>query len=228
MIRRRRGHVAPPHDEVPEYWITYSDLMVSLVMVFALLLFLAMARVQHEITKAERVQAQVDSVVQGMSRGVEGLPIHVDTLTGALRLDSEVLFPFASAELRPEAATAVRRLATEHIPAILARPELDTMLQEIVIEGHTDTVASYLWNLRLSQERAYAVLNEMLAAADSLPIASRLRELLVASGRSEIQPVRVNGRIDDRLSRRIEIRFRTRDAALLRDIISSVRGAVEQ
>ena len=227
-MERRRKYPDSSHDEVPEYWITYSDLLVSLLMAFGLMLFLALARMQQEVSRIEQVRQEVGSVAQSVSRGLEGLPIQFDSASGVLRLDSEVLFAFGSAELRPEAAAAVRRLAAEYLPVLIGRPEIDTMLHAIVIEGHTDTIGSYLWNLRLSQDRAYAVMNEMLLASDTLPHAARLRELLVASGRSEAEPVRVGGRIDNRLSRRIEIHFQTRDAVLLRRVSDAFRSTIGQ
>jgi chemotaxis protein MotB len=225
MLTLRRRPKRDDSDEVPEYWITYSDLMVSLLMTFALLLFLALARVQTEVGRAETlVNANKNAIlVAGKALQGSGNLIALDTLTGTLSMNAEVLFAYGSAELRPVAAEQIRRIAIEFIPRLLEQPSVDSLIQEIVIEGHTDTVATYMWNLRLSQERAYAVMRAMVESTYGMPHAERLRSLVVASGKSEVRPIVLDGKIDDARSRRIEIHIRFRDDAILERILDATQ-----
>lgn len=231
MIGRRRVRRLEDTDDAPEYWIAYSDLMVSLLMVFALLLFLALARMQRVVEDAEVIVEGLSEAIKEASAGLRGSTgsIHFDPHTGALLLDAEVLFGYGSSNLRPEARRAVEDVALRYMPVVLKNPAVDTMLQEIVVEGHTDTIGSYMSNLQLSQARAYSVMKAMVESTYGTPHAPRLRELVVASGKSEIRPVRINGRIDQRRSRRIEIHFRTRNDVLLQRIFKSAgaKGVVD-
>ena len=231
MRWRARFHQAADADEAPEFWVAYSDLLVSLMMVFALLLFLALSKIQHEVRLAQEVG---ESIAQVLRRGQEALEgtgtgIRLDSASKAITLDAEVLFKFGSATLQPQATVAISNVATKFIPAVLADSAVAPMLEAIVIEGHTDTVGTYLTNLQLSQARAHSVMEALIAAAENKPYEDRLKQLLVASGRSEVEPIRdPDGRINARLSRRIEIHFRTRDDILLNRIFEQVSGKVDK
>ena len=214
-------------DEVPEYWITYSDLMVGLLMTFALLLFLAMAKVQQEVRAAEGViRANKDAIrLAGEQLQGSGRTVMLDSATGTLTLNSELLFAYGSAKLKPEALDQINGIATVFLPALLKQPSVDTLLQEIVVEGHTDTVGTYMSNLVLSQQRAYSVMNALVEATYGMSYAPRLRTLIVASGKSEVRPVFGVDGIDAARSRRIEIHLRFRDDAILKRIVEATHAA---
>lgn len=219
-MRSRRG--SHDRDEVPEYWITYSDLMVSLLMAFALLLFIVLGREQARANEVRQQVAARDTVIRAAAAQLDsaGRSFHFDSATGTLAIGTEVLFAFGSAHLAPEARGHVELLATQYLPGLLSEAVVDSLLQEIVIEGHTDTIGTYLSNLRLSQERAFSVMQAVLDASSNGPWDERIRHLLTASGRSETQPKFVNGSISDAGSRRIEVRLRFRDDELLRGILA--------
>lgn len=226
MRLRSRPRSSPEAEEAPEFWIAYSDLLVSLLMVFALLLFLALSNIQREVQIAKDFG---DAITKVLGRGQAALAgtgtgVRLDSASKAITLDSEVLFAFGSARLQPEALTTISDVATRFIPAVLADSAVEPMLQAIVIEGHTDTVGTYLSNLQLSQARAHSVMQAVILATEGKPYQPRLKQLLVASGRSKVDPVYRNGKIDPDLSRRIEIHFRTRDDELLNRIFEQVTG----
>jgi chemotaxis protein MotB len=225
MIFGRRQRKTEEQDEVPEYWITYSDLMVSLLMTFALLLFLAMAKVQAEVKNAERIiRANRDAItVAGGDLASKGTGVVLDSATGTLIMNSELLFGYGSAQLKPQAMGQIRDIATDFLPRLIKQPSVDSLLQEIVVEGHTDTVGTYLSNLQLSQQRAYSVMHALVESTYGMSYAPRLRDLIVASGKSEVRPVVVNGQIDAAKSRRIEIHLRFRDDAILKKIFESAK-----
>jgi chemotaxis protein MotB len=219
---RRRLAVAPESDHPPEYWITFSDLMVGLLMVFALLMFLALGQAQQETRKAKSlVESNVRAVREaGSALDKDGSAIVLDSATGTLTMNSELLFDYGSSRLRPQADSLVRRISASLVPQLLRQPTVDSLLEEIVVEGHTDTVGSYMFNLKLSQDRAYSVMAAMLDAQKDPVLAARLRELIVASGKSESHPVYApDNTIDAVRSRRIEVHFRFRNDAILKQLI---------
>jgi chemotaxis protein MotB len=224
MIRRARTAPAPEGDEAPEYWITYSDLMVSLLMVFALLLFVALARIEGITGTATATTSAIGNVLVKADASQQVFVF--DTVTGTLRMKEEVLFDYGRAELKPEAQAFLRTFARSYVPKLLDDVAIDSMLEAIEVEGHTDTVGTYMSNLRLSQDRAYAVMRTMVEATYGMPRAERFRTLVVASGRSETEPLHdASGGVDAARSRRIEVRFRVRTDAILRRIATTMASA---
>lgn len=210
-------------DEPPEYWIVYSDLMVSLVMAFVLLLFIALGREQARVRAAgsalqDRASA-LNRAAEALAR--EGRSFAFDSASGTLTVDASVLFAFGSADLAPAARRELQAVATVFLPALLREAAVDSLIQDIVIEGHTDTIGTYLDNLRLSQARAFSVMEALLSATSGTSQETRIRQLLTASGRSESQPVVSSGLIDNARSRRIAIGLRFRDDAMLRTLVDS-------
>lgn len=201
--------------------------MVSLLMTFALLLFLALAKVQVDLRNAERiVRANQQAInLAGGDLVSKGSGVVLDSATGTLIMNSELLFDYGSARLRPAASGQIQGIATTFLPKLIKQPSVDSLLQEIVVEGHTDTVGTYLSNLQLSQQRAYSVMNAIVESTYGMPYAPRLRSLIVASGKSEMRPVFSNGSVDAAKSRRIEIHLRFRDDAILKTLFQSINSS---
>ena len=131
------------------------------------------------------------------------------TKDGALKLNSKILFAKGSSQLKEEAKTELQDLFTKYITALMSNPSIKENIDRIVIEGHTDSDGGYLYNLKLSQERALSVMNYLL----TLPIAKKysLEKYLTASGRSYLDRVIKNGVEDKEASRRIEFKFRLKN-----------------
>ena len=79
----------------------------------------------------------------------------------------------------------------------------------VVFEGHTDTNASYEYNLELSQKRAQAVLDYCLnSTAMTQEQKDRFGALAQAKGYSFSDPVYdENGNVDMDASRRVAVKF---------------------
>ena len=218
---------AASSDESPDYWITYSDLLVSLLMVFALLLVLTLSKMQGQVVEARKTIAANQRALELAADSVgHRLPgVAFDPRTQTVSINAEVLFAYGSAALRPEAEQIVVGLAREYFPLLLSDSATAGRIEEILIEGHTDTTGTFVSNLDLSQRRAYSVMRTMVEATYGEGFAPRLRALMTASGRSETEPVVVNGVYDAALSRRIVVRIRFRDDEILKRLLAdSVAG----
>ena len=108
-----------------------------------------------------------------------------------VQLGSEVLFDTGKFDLKPDATSTLEALA-----ALLAKHSTSA----VVIEGHTDSVGSPQSNQQLSENRASAVRQWLVA--NGIP-ASRI----TTKGLGSTAPVATNGTADGRQkNRRVEVR----------------------
>ena len=191
---------------------------------------------QHELL--DRLQAvmseqqeKLDNIIGVRSELVEALKeefensslkISVNQKTGAITFDSSVLFDYNKTELKASG----KEFLADFLPRyakVLLNPKYKSYISEILIEGHTDTDGDYLFNLELSQKRAYSVA-EFCLAEDSDILTTRereaLRDLVSATGRSYSSPIYNSaGEIDMDASRRVEFLFRLTDEEMIREML---------
>lgn len=140
--------------------------------------------------------------------------VTIDEKTGSISLPSEILFDKNSYTLKNEAKANLKNILSEYFTAVLNDENISKNIENIIIEGHTDSDGSYIYNLDLSQKRAYEVMNFIYTFYKD----ARLQKFLMASGRSFSDPVLKNGVEDKELSRRIEIKFSTKNENTLEEI----------
>ncbi|MGN0777643.1 MAG: OmpA family protein [Aristaeellaceae bacterium] len=140
----------------------------------------------------------------------------VDSNTGDIVLDSAVFFKSNSNDIMEDGKALLNQFIPVYL-GVLLQDRYREYLGEIIIEGHTDTVGTYMNNLRLSQERALSVATYCLEMP-SLTKQQRtlLRSILTATGRSFSDPVyNEDGTVNMDASRRVEFKFSLRDAEMI-------------
>jgi chemotaxis protein MotB len=145
-----------------------------------------------------------------------GENIDIDKKTGSLRLASNILFGSGENALKPEAKIALKKAFEEYIGTLVRNKNIRPHLDKIIIEGHTDSVGSYIYNLNLSQKRALAVMEYLLTL--DFTRQHNIRPLMTASGRAYLDNIVVNGVEDKEASRRIEIKFRLKNEDAMNEI----------
>lgn len=101
---------------------------------------------------------------------------------------------------RKDPAPPLRRQLADVAPLLQAYPDTD-----LLVLGHTDSIGSELYNLRLSIDRAEAVMDVLRSLGVSLA-------RLTADGRGEAEPIADNASPEGRaINRRVEIVVRPRD-----------------
>ncbi|MBQ4307921.1 MAG: OmpA family protein [Lachnospiraceae bacterium] len=150
------------------------------------------------------------------------LQIAVDEKTGAITFDSSILFEYNEATLTDKGKEYLSEFLPRYV-RILMSPEYKDYVSEIIIEGHTDSSGTYLFNLELSQERAYSVAEYCLSDDAGLLNSyylGEMRRVTSTTGRSWSDPVyRPDGTEDDEASRRVEFLFRLKDEEMVREMI---------
>ena len=176
-------------------------------------------------------QAKLDNIIGIRSELIEALKkefehsslsIAVDENTGAISMDSSILFEYNKSVLK----TGGKDFLGEFMPRylkILLSPKYKKYISEIVIEGHTDTDGDYLSNLELSQQRAYSVADYCVRGnSDFLTDKEKeeLEKVLSTVGKSFSEPIlKADGSVDADASRRVEIMFRLRDEEMIREMM---------
>lgn len=146
-----------------------------------------------------------------------GDKIDIDKKTGSLRLASNILFGSGEAVLKPEAEVELKKAFEEYIGTLVTNAKIKPHLDKIIVEGHTDSVGSYIYNLNLSQKRALAVMEYLLTL--EFTKVHNIKPLMTASGRAYLDLIKdENGVEDKNASRRIEIKFRLKNEDAMEEI----------
>ena len=145
-----------------------------------------------------------------------GKNINIDK-NGNLRLSSNILFDQGKSELKPSSKAFLKNAVYDYFQTILSNNEINKYIHSIIIEGHTNSVGGFLYNLDLSQKRAYSVMDFLLSL--DFKNKEKLRKLVVSSGRSYLDPIfDKNGKEDQEASRRIEIKLNIKNEEAIKEI----------
>ena len=182
----------------------------------------------------EDKQSQIDRII-GVKQEIiqalkeefdkEDIDIAIDSETGAITFDSSILYDFDKSELKPDGEDYLDRFLPVYV-GVLFRDEFRDDVAEIIIEGHTDTADSYMYNLGLSQQRALSVAEYILSESNlGGEQKTQLRSIITANGRSYSHPVyNSNGSINAEKSRRVEVKFRLKDDEMIRELQKLLEG----
>jgi len=146
-----------------------------------------------------------------------GKNIKINPKNGSLRFSSNILFDVGKSILKENSKQELKKVFIEYVGALLNNPDIKGHIDKIIIEGHTDSDGGFLYNLELSQKRAYEVMNYLL----SLDFVKKhnIKSLMIASGRSYLDPIfGKDGKEDKEASRRIEIKFSLKNQSAMKEI----------
>jgi len=152
------------------------------------------------------------------------LNLDVDPQTGAIRFSGGVFFSTDSTEITPNGIKYLEEFIPQYV-GILLSDQFKDDISQIIVEGHTDTQASYLYNLNLSQGRALSVVQKIYDPAfPNFDNKDELSKIITANGRSFSIPIyNSKGEIDAEKSRRVEFKFRLKDDQVLDEIEKLVK-----
>lgn len=200
-------------------YLSISDLMSSLLMIFAMLFITAQIQLQAKIKEAEALKIQIEQY----KKAVDELPIRilnalegkmggqglftVDKETGDVSIGDRILFDSSSAELKPEGKQFLDRFIPAYSGVIFSNILFERQITRVVIEGHTSSNGTEKDNMELSLRRALAVSNYISFNQLNFPTKEQFKQKILASGRGEIES---NEKIDDGRDRKVVFRFQFR------------------
>lgn len=163
LVIKRGGK---PEGESP-FWISFSDLMSALMMLFLVVMAVTLVAVTRSITAEEQRKIQRESDIKElMSRIKERSRVFrdilVDETTYRINLRDKAHFDSGRSNIRPEDARFLR----EYVPVLLDAQNSEIgrkWIRRIVVEGFTDQDGDYLYNLGLSLDRSRNVVCALFA-----------------------------------------------------------------
>lgn len=212
-------------EEQSSYWMSYSDLMAALLLMFALLLMVSILDNQLAVEEKDRLIEEMigvkTKIIEELVKAFEdsNLEMEVDPQTGAIRFSGGVFFETDSSTISLQGRKYLEQFIPKYI-GILLSPQFKDEIAQIIVEGHTDTQGGYLYNLRLSQNRALSVVQEIFKEDfPQFEHQEELKKVITANGRSYSVPVvDQQGNIIADQSRRVEFKFRLKDEELIEQI----------
>ena len=234
--------------DTEEHWISISDMMAGLMIIFLFIAISYMLHVQSDRDRAIEEQKEIEEIVftykklisdlhvdleEEFERDLEKWNAVLNKQTLSIRFkEPEVLFEPGKAEVRRDFKEILDDFFPRYI-RILRLPEYRENITEIRIEGHTssewqeDTSAeeAYIRNMELSQGRTRSVLEHVLqipSIKQSKGIQSWLKPHLTANGLSSSKLITSNGTENKEESRRVEFRVRTNADKQIENIIERI------
>ena len=200
------------------FWVTMSDLLLGLAIIFMTLFVLAMTGFTQETVSQKQQQMEVNKeLIEKLKEA--NIDAQVDTLTSDIKISDLELFETGSYNLSQNGKKYLDKLVPIYINTIFSKEDVMNQVENIIIQGHTDSQSyagvknpdiQYMRNMSLSLQRANAVAEYMFQTAYDKKYSDKLKKILVVEGKSYSEPVLVNGQEDYNKSRRVELRLKTK------------------
>ncbi|ASG30105.1 OmpA family protein [Fusobacterium animalis] len=216
--------------EETNYWLSIGDLMASILMIFMLLFIVKTIETGQELRKKEEIiegfTGLKKNIISKIQKDFEerGIKVDLDPQTGTIKIDDKILFNTGEYLLKPEGKKYLNEFVPIYINLLLNDEQVKKELSQIIIEGHTDDVGSYIYNMELSQKRAFEVIKYIYDEMPNFKGKEELKRYITANGRSNIKVLRDNsGNIDRDKSRRVEFQFKLKEDETLMKIEKTLK-----
>lgn len=197
------------------FWITMTDLLLGLAIIFMVLFVLAMTGFSQQKVQQQQAQSAVASnIIKQIKK--QNLDVQINENTGEVKFSDLQLFAINSWKLTPKGKAYLDKFIPIYINAIYSNPKLASSISNILIQGHTDShtfagVSSrseqYTRNMDLSLKRANAVAEYIFKTSYNKKYTDEMIHSITVEGRSFSDPVLVNGKEDFNKSRRVEMKL---------------------
>lgn len=195
------------------FWITMSDLLLGLAVIFIVLFVLAMTGFSQAKLEEQNVKSEVAKDL-AQELNAKNIDAQIDLLTGDVKLSDLQLFELGSYELSEDGKAFLNKFIPIYLNAVFENPKVSDKVKNIVIQGHTDSQTfagidskdvQFIKNMELSTKRANEVAKYIFYTPYNKAYSPKLHKMLQVEGKSYSEPVLVNGKEDYNKSRRVEL-----------------------
>ena len=233
-MKRKVNNVSGENEN--PFSFSIGDLMAGVLFIFVLLLASSMLEIQEKAERDAEIASRYNNIKSDIYFDIAkefkddlsqwNAVVDENDLSIRFSLDESGAKVSYFDSGRPDVKQEFKNVLNEFFPKylrIIANPKYRDSIEEIRIEGHTDSNGGYMLNVGLSQERAKNVLDYCLNMAGQDP---ELKEMMgwaqykiTANGLSYSHPIlNADGSENKDLSRRVEFKVRTNAEAQLEEI----------
>ncbi len=219
-----KGRLNRTSNETQEnvFWITMTDLLLGLSVIFIVLFVLAMtgfsqAKLQEQTIKSEVAKDLAKTLKE------KNIDAQIDLTTGNVKLSDVQLFELGSWELSDAGKQFLNKFIPIYLNAVFENDKISDKVENIVIQGHTDSQLfagggdkniQFVKNMELSTKRANEVAKYIFYTPYNKSYSNKLHKMLLVEGKSFSEPVLVNGKEDYAKSRRVELELNIKSSNL--------------
>jgi len=162
------------------FWISYADLMTSLMVLFLVAMSVALLAVTKHIDELQEREKERRQEIRGCLRQIEeianefpGMRLDLNRYT----IDFGPQAQFERDKFSVSETTALRlRSFVRKLLNVTRLPCGEKWLKRVVVEGYTDPTGTYLHNVNLSLNRSHRVLCVLLGEIDANQMALSSQE----------------------------------------------------
>jgi outer membrane protein OmpA-like peptidoglycan-associated protein len=158
------------HEGESPFWISFSDLMSALMVLFLVVMAVTLVSVTQSIDAATRANiersAAISKLMAMIAKDAQKAGVGVDQQNFRIDLGKEVRFDSGSFTISAPAGQFLR----SYVPLLLQAkdtPEGQRWMRSVVVEGFTDEDGTYLYNLQLSLDRSRSVVCSLFQSTGS-------------------------------------------------------------
>ena len=219
-------------------WISVSDMMTGLMMVFLFISVVFMEQVGSEKQAVQDMALTYQNYQEDLHKSLEQeFASDLNNWNAEILPDStvrfkepDVLFDEGSKAVKTKFQVILNDFFPRYI-GLLASEKYRSNIEEVRIEGHTsstwegsnDLSERYLHNALLSQQRSFAILDYCFRLPSISNQQTWLTKVLRANGLAFANPVLIAGKEDASLSRRVEFKVKTKADERIKEIVKTVR-----
>jgi chemotaxis protein MotB len=219
-------------------WISVSDMMTGLMMVFLFISIVFMEKVDTEKKSIENIaltyksyqEEMYQSLIKEFDNDLVGWDATILPDSTIRFKEPDVLFDEGSKEIKPRFQGILLEFFPRYI-SVLASNKYRDNIEEVRIEGHTSSnwegsktlEDRYLNNALLSQQRSFVILEYCFKLPQTDEQRTWLTKVLRANGLAFARPIVVAGLEDASQSRRVEFKVKTKADEKIRDILKTLK-----
>ncbi len=211
------------------FWVTMTDLMTALVLVFIVLFFYTyITSFSEKIERANEQQKASEALEETLKK--QNIDASINSITGVVKISDLELFELNSYELSQKGKNYLAKFAPAYLDSLFSNKYLNEKIDKIIIQGHTDSQTykgeysqdeQYMKNMELSLKRAYSVANYMINTPYNKNNGDKLHKIVIVEGASYSNPIYTNGKEDYAKSRRVELKIVMKEKSKYKELLNS-------